>query len=144
LPSYTEYIEYGSWSIGAINIVAAASIAHGLERECRHEDITLVDLERFFCAYHRILNDFHSAEKEKKEGCAGNLILLLESQFSEEVAVHFVHKEMDGYSRLIRECMIALGNDDPLVQLFDNATSQVTEWYAASPKRYSGENGIIG
>lgn len=139
-PSFVECLELGSYSTGVEMILTGAYLVHDLNRPNRMADVWLPSMERYMCAYQRLLNDLHSAEKERREGDQGrvsNALLLMERTLPSQQARTFVEEQLRSYLRLIDGCSSQLGRSDPFVVIIDAMRRQVDRWYANSPVRYS-------
>ncbi len=137
--SFAECIELGAYSTGIEMILMGAYLVLGINRPARATAVWLPDAERYMCIYQRLLNDLHSAAKERLEvvnGSPSNVALLMEGTLAEEAARKWVRAQADAYRRLTDECFRRLGFEDPCVKVIRDMRRQVDHWYGKSPERY--------
>lgn len=138
-PSYAEYAEAGAASIAMCGVVAGLYVTNGISRSARFGDPWLEKLERYLGMSQRLMNDLFSAEKERREstsGCVCNSVLLLERYMSSEQARSFVQEQTRGYDSLVEQCIVALGEEDPVVRMIRPMLRCIHEWYGKAPLRY--------
>ncbi len=139
VPSFVESLEYGAFSITALNVLSTFYLVYEMDRHSQHNNFVLSHLEHCFCAYQRILNDIKSADRERREGNAGyisNLVLLLEKTLSPALAQEFVLQQGYGYERLIMTDIEVLGGDNSFAQLIKTLFEIVLEIYKSHFERY--------
>ncbi|MEZ4294979.1 MAG: terpene synthase family protein [Polyangiaceae bacterium] len=138
-PSYSEYVEAGAASIAIWTVLAGLYIVNDLSRSARFGDPWLEKMERCLGMSQRLMNDLFSAEKERREagsGCVCNSVLLLEGVMDPQQARRFVDEQVKGYDRLIRQCLTALGPEDPYARMVIPMLTCIDEWYGKAPVRY--------
>jgi transcriptional regulator with XRE-family HTH domain len=139
-PSFVECLESGAESSTMTSFMAAAYLAHGMNRPARHGDIALGNVERFMELLQRAGNDLYSADKERREGHAGrpsNLVLRMEQHLAPCEARAFVEEQRRGYERLMEYNLDLLGPDDPFARIHRATLASIRRWYALGPTRYS-------
>lgn len=139
MPSYIECLEYGIGSSTIPNIIATTALVHDVSRAARQGDLILVDLERCFCMQQRMLNDLHSAKKERNEGAHGkttNILLLIEKLIGNEHAEEFVRNEISSLEGIIESMFNRLDDQDPFVRLIRHSMKTINAWLKSRPTRY--------
>ncbi len=137
--SFAECIELGAYSTGIEMILMGAYLVLGINRPARTNTLWLPDAERYMCIYQRLLNDLHSAAKERLEvvdGTPSNATLLMEGTLTQDAARKWVRTQADAYRGLTDECFRRLGFEDPCVKIICDMRRQVDSWYEKSPERY--------
>lgn len=138
--SYAEQLEAGLWSATLVNVTAAASVLLGMGLGDRHpaEPSTL---ERLLCLVARLENDRFSVDKERHEGCASNVLIVLERSFPREHVAAFVEAQQRGYERCLMDGLGRLGADHPFAHLARGILETHREFYASRPGRYVPPSG---
>lgn len=136
MPSFAEYLEVGSWSSTVRNILAAASVIFEMRWASRRTDPLLMDLERYLGLVARLENDVYGFEKERREGCFANAVLLLERVMSTNAAAAFVDEQRQAYEMLLVRRLKELKLDDPVARFITNVLAAHRAWYSLRPRRY--------
>jgi hypothetical protein len=137
--SLVECIETGAHSTTLASILPAAYLARRMDRPARHADPRVAAVERYLYLSQRLLNDLHSAEKERREGHEGrvsNSVLLLERDLPRATAREFVERQRRGYERLLFDHLDRLGPDDPFAATITRLVHCIRGWYQAGPHRF--------
>ena len=111
--TYDDYVRNGVNSTAVPHIVATASLLYGFRMAVRVAEERVGRLVRNLSISCRLHNDLYSVEKERREGCLANAVLLRESSHPNENQHGFVAEELSIYERRIREDVAALGEGDP-------------------------------
>lgn len=136
MPALVEYLEVGSWSSTVRNILATASILFRMKWASRRADSTLADMERYLGLIARLENDAYGFEKERREGCFANAVLLME-QFT-PTAKDFIDRQRIAYEELLLSRVEMLPPDDSFRRFTGNVLSSHRAWYQMRPERYNG------
>lgn len=134
--SYSEYIENGVGSSVVPQILATVSVIYKLDMPSRVGDRHFDRLVRNLSIISRLQNDYYSAEKERREGCRANAVLLLEAFMPPEKASAFVVEERAGYERMLQEDMDAMGADDAFCRLAKVMIASQERLYCTPRERY--------
>lgn len=115
--SYSEYVENGFNSTAVPHLVATASLLHGFGLARRNAEETVRRLVRNLSISCRLHNDLFSVDKERREGCLANAVLLLEKMAPGAPWQAFVADDLKGYDRMIDSDAASLGPIDPFARL---------------------------
>ena len=137
-PILAEYLETGSWSSTIRNILSTASILYRMDWANRRRDTRLMDLERYLALIARLENDAYGFEKERREGCFANAVLLMERHLPTQAAKKFIDEQREAYEALLGQGLASLAPDDPFAVLANGFLEAHRKWYGHRPERYAG------
>jgi hypothetical protein len=135
-PDFVDYLETGSWSSTVRNILATMSILYRMNWVNRRQNPDLADLERYLGLVARLENDAYGFEKERREGCLANAVLLVESYMTTARAAEFVVAQKAAYESLLGRGLARLSPADPFVQFTSAVLEAHRQWYHRRPPRY--------
>lgn len=135
--SYAEYVENGVNSTAVPHIVATASLLFGFGMAARGHDERVRRLVRNLSISCRLHNDLFSVEKERRESCGANAVLLLEAILPGAQCHRVVVDDLAGYERMLRRDVEALGPLDPFARLATIMPASHQVLYTAPRTAYS-------
>ncbi len=136
MPTFVEYLEVGSWSSTVRNILATASVLYRMDWVARRAGPNMSDLERYLGLVARLENDAYGFEKERKEGCFANAVLLMEQFMPTATARAFVEAQKQAYEALLLKGLQALPAEDSFVRFVNAVLEAHRAWYQMRPARY--------
>ncbi|NRP75485.1 hypothetical protein ILFOPFJJ_06408 [Ensifer psoraleae] len=134
--SYAEYLDNGIDSIAFMRVLASLSALWGLDISVRRECPHFLRFLRHLCLVGRLQNDLHSLNKDRREACAANAVLVVERFLPGAPALAFVEEELRGYERLLDKDMEDLAPDDPFRRLAEIFRRMRELYYSTSRERY--------
>ena len=134
--SYAEYLENGIDSIAFMRVLASLSALWGLGMPERRKCPRFQRFLRHLCLVGRLQNDLHTLEKDRREGCTANAVMMIERFLPRERALAFVEDELRGYERLLDNDMDDLAPDDPFRRLAEIFRRVRELYYSTSRQRY--------
>lgn len=133
--SFMEYLAQGEASSAIPHLMATVSLLYHLEMPQQMQRPLFRQLLRHFAWLARLENDLVSADKERREGCKANAVLLLERHLSAS-ATAIVQAEKEGIERLFLEDCQRIGQTHPLIVLAQSMHHAHGRWYDKQAKRY--------
>lgn len=133
-----ETMEHGIETSTIPNIMATAALVYDIDRASRQKDRFFTDFERHFSMYQRLLNDVHSAEKERcesKYAKVTNVVLQMEKHIGSERAASVVFHEISSLQRMIDFDIERIGLHDPFVRIVHQSMKNIEQWYSFKPTR---------
>lgn len=134
--SYAEYLENGIDSIAFMRVLASLSTLWGLDMPARRECPRFLRFLRHLCIVGRLQNDLHTLDKDRREGCAANAVVVVERFMPGASAFAFVEEELRGYERLLDKDMDEMERDDPFLRLAQIFRRVRELYYGTSRQRY--------
>jgi hypothetical protein len=134
--TYAEYLENGISSTTVPHNMSTFSLLYGLDMPARLRDPAFARLIRDLSIVSRLQNDMFSLERDRREGCQANALLLVERFMKPGDAYRFVEAEVEGYRQMLAQDYVRLGDDDPFVRLSRSMTAALEHWYRYQTGRY--------